>query len=154
MPTQFKVKDVEQALITTLKGNSQLTSLKAQIDALSSKDFDQQGDLIVRSPAVLVFYDQTIDEPRGDTTRKTYLTFHEFAILCGTRNLTSVDSERADCEHLVDTVRAALAGQRLTIDSGGFITPPVELNGVSREQYDAKGTVYAARIKVEAIAQF
>jgi phage gp37-like protein len=154
MPTQFKVNDVEQALITTLKANSALTALKAQIAALSSNQFDQQGNLIVRPPAVLVLYDQTSDVAGNDTTRKTYKTVHEFSIFCGAKNLSSVDNERGDCETLVATVRAALAGQRLAIDAGSTQTPPIELNGVAREQFDTNGVWYSARVLVEAIAQF
>ncbi len=154
MPTQFKVNDVEQALITVLKANSALTALNSQIGALSSNQFDQQGNLIVRPPAVLVLYEQTADVAGNDTTRKTYKTVHEFSIFCGAKNLSSVDNERADCESLVATVRAALAGQRLLVDAGATQTPPVELNGVRREQFDSNGVWYSAGVLVEAISQF
>ena len=108
----------------------------------------------MRPPAVLILYEQTTDAPQNDTTRKTYTTVHEFSIFCGAKNLSSVDNERGDCENLVSTVRAALAGQRLPIDFGVNQTAPVELSGVVREQFDTNGVWYSARVRVAAISQF
>ncbi|HLJ87757.1 MAG TPA: phage protein Gp37 [Candidatus Angelobacter sp.] len=152
MPTQFKIDDAENGLIAVLRSSPLLPGV--QVDGLSSKDFDEQGNLVAIPPAALVMFDATQDNPSQDPTRKTYQTYHDFLVFVGAQDLRTAQQERSSAQALVDSVRATLAGQRLPLDGGTSQTGPVELAGVSAEQYGKDGTWYSVRVRVQAIAQF
>jgi phage gp37-like protein len=152
--TQFKLADVEQSIIATLKADAGIISLGAQVQGLSSKHFDDQGNIIVMPPAVLVFFEQGQDQARGDTVRTTYESDYYFCLFCGAADLTSTDKERIGAYNVVAAVRAAIAGKRLALDAGVSLTGPVGLAGVTPEQFDSEGAWYCQRINVPKTAQF
>ncbi len=154
MPTQFKIADVEKSLLAALQGNAAITALNAQVQGLSSKHFDDQGNIIVMPPAVLVFFEQGQESANGDMVRTTYKTDYSFCIFCGAADLSSTDNERNSAYALLAAVRAAIAGARLPLDAGANRTGPVGLIGVSPEQFDANGAWYCQRISVPMTAQF
>jgi phage gp37-like protein len=152
--TQFKLADVEQSLIAELKANAGIVALGAQVQGLSSKDMDEQGNIIITPPAVLVFFEQGQDDVRGDTVRTTYQSDYYFCIFCGAADLSSTDNERLSAYAVVAAVRAAIAGARLDLDGGANKTGPVGLNGITLEQFDSNGAWYCQRIGIPKTAQF
>ncbi len=154
MATQFKVADVETSLISALQADTGLTALKVQVSALSSKQWDEQGNLLVIPPAVLVLFESAQDTLRGDITRKTYQSAYDFAVFCGAQDMTSPDKERTGCYAIISAVRFALAGIRLPLDAGADKTVPVQLLGVTPEQFGNDGVWYAVRARIEKTAQF
>ncbi|HKV94885.1 MAG TPA: hypothetical protein VJW20_20235 [Candidatus Angelobacter sp.] len=152
--TQFKIADVEQSLIAALQADAGIQGLKAQVQGLSSKHFDEQGNIIVLPPAVLVFFEAGKDDGKNDTVRTTYQTDYDFCLFCGAADLTSTDKERTNAYILIATVRAAIAGKRLALDGGDNLSGPVGLNGITWEQADANGAWYCQRISVPKTAQF
>lgn len=152
MPTQFKIRDVEQAILQVLRGNAAITAANIQVAGLSSKDWDDQGMLIAVPPAALLLYERTTDDGSNDNNRLTYTTYHEFSVFCGAQDLSSVDNERLGCYDVIAKVRAALAGARLTID--GVQTFPLELKGAAAEQFDRNGIWYSVPVISGMISQF
>jgi hypothetical protein len=152
--TQFKLADVEQSLIDTLKADAGITALNAQVQGLSSKDMDDQGNIIVTPPAVLVFFEQGQDVVSGDTVRTTIQADYSFCLFCGAADLTSTDKERMGAYAVIAAVRAAIAGKRLQLDAGATTTGPVGLAGITLEQFDTNGAWYCQRISVPKTAQF
>jgi hypothetical protein len=152
--TQFKLADVEQSLIATLKADAGIISLAAQVQGISSKHFDDQGNIIVMPPAVLVFFEQGQDLVSGDTVRTTYQSDYYFCLYCGAADLTSTDKERIGAYNLIASVRAAMAGKRLSLDAGANLSGPVGLAGITLEQFDSNGAWYCQRIGVPKTAQF
>jgi hypothetical protein len=152
--TQFKVDDVEKSLIALLKADAGIVAFAAQVQGLSSKLFDEQGNIIVSPPAVLVFLENGQDQARGETTRTTYESDYSFCLFCGAADLSSTDNERSSAYKLLATTRAAVAGKRLALDAGANLTGPIGLNGFTPEQFDSNGAWYCQRISVPKTAQF
>lgn len=153
MSTELRIEDVEAALLTLLQGDAGLQAAGVQVAAITDKTVDAEGNLIVTLPAVLPMYAGSSDIPRGDTTRTTYSTNHEFTIWCGAQDLSSVDSERAACKKLVSLTRHAVAGKRLTLADSGK-THPIALNGVDFLEFNTDGTWYGAKIVIGGASQF
>ena len=154
MATQLKPGDVEKAIIAALKANAAVIASGAQVQGLSSKAWDEQGNIIIVPPAMLVLLDAGVDQPSGDTTRLTYESEYTFSIFCGAADVSSTDNERNSAYALLAICRGAMAGQRLQIDSGANITFPVRLAGFTPEQFDYNGVWYSQRVAVGAVAQF
>lgn len=154
MPTQLKLADVEQAIIATLKANTAIAALNAQVQGLSSKHWDEQGNIIVHPPAILVFFEQGQDQQSRDVTALTYESEYEFSLFCGAADLSSADNERNSAYAIIANVRAAIAGQRLSIDNGAMTTFPVRLVGIRAEQFDPNGVWYSQQVRVGQLAQF
>jgi phage gp37-like protein len=154
MATQFKIADVEQGLIALLQADAGLAALTKQVQGLSSKQWDEQGNILVIPPAVLVFFEGGSDTGSGDTVRMTYDAEYMFAIICGATDLSSTDKERAGAYALLGAVRAALAGQRVQVDGGSSSSFPLKLAGITLEQFDANGAWYTQRVLIGKTAQF
>jgi hypothetical protein len=152
--TQFKLADVEQSLIALLKADAGIVAFKAQVQGISSKQFDAQGNLIVMPPAVLVLFEQGQDVMSGDTVRTTYQSDYYFCLFCGAADLSSTDNERTGAYNLIAAVRAALAGKRLALDNATNLTGPIGLSGITMEQFDDKGVWFCQRIGIPKTAQF
>lgn len=152
--TQFKLADVEQSIIATLAADAGIVALKAQVQGLSSKHFDDQGNIIVMPPAVLVFFEQGQDVVSGDTVRTTIQVDYSFCLFCGAADMTSTDKERNSAYAVIAAVRAAIAGKRLSLDAGAVLSGPVGLAGITPEQFDSNGAWYCQRITVPKTAQF
>ena len=150
MPTQLKINDVEAAIIATLRS----ALANTQVQGLSNKDWDEQGNIIVTPPAVLVMFELGEDKTQNDITRLTYDSEYQFVLFCGAADLSSTDSERNSCYVLVAGVRAAMAGQSLALDGGASKTFPVALAGIAPEQFDANGVWFSQRVRIGALAQF
>jgi hypothetical protein len=152
--TQLKLSDVEKGIIALLQANAPLMALKPQIQGLSSHQWDDQGNIIINPPAVLVLFDAGQDTPTGDTTRLTYDASYEFSLICGATDLSSTDNERNSVYALLAVVRAAIAGQRVSVDGGAASSSPVTLAGITAEQFSPNGAWYAQHIRVGKTAQF
>jgi hypothetical protein len=149
MPTQLKPETVENALVVALA--AALAGVNVQ--ALTEKDIDAEGNLVVVPPVVLVMFDVETLLPTRDVTLQTYTAVQRHLAICGTRDLSGVGAERLSAKGLVSQVRDAAAGLRLTLEDG-TITMPTAVAGVERFQFDKNGTWYAVLLDVQALAQF
>jgi phage gp37-like protein len=152
--TEFKLDDVEKGIIATLAADSGVLALSAQVQGLSSRHFDEQGNIIVMPPAILVSFNSGSDDCTQDTVRTTYQVDYEFFLLCGAADLSSVDKERSSAYVVIATARHAIAGKRFQLDSGAVLSGPAALAGIEPYQFDANGVWYLQKIRVPKTAQF
>src|SRR3954469_21722425 len=106
MPTQLKPEMVETALVAALQ--EELDGVNVQ--ALTEKDIDAQGNLIIVPPAVLVMFDTEILLPARDNTLQTYDSKQRHLLICGARDLSGEGAERLSAKQLVSQVRDTIAG--------------------------------------------
>jgi Domain of unknown function (DUF1834) len=152
--TQFKIDDVEKGIIAVLKADAGLVALKVQVQGLSSRHFDEQGNILVTPPAVLVFFNSGTEDSKADTVRTTYQVDYDFFLFCGAADISSTDNERSSAYAVLAATRAAIAGKRLSLDGGNVLSGPVGLAGIAPEQFDANGAWYSQHITVPKTAQF
>jgi phage gp37-like protein len=149
MPTQLQPEMVENALVGALKAACN----GVNVQGLTEKQFDAEGNLIIVPPAALVMFDGETLQPTRDVTLQTYEATQRYLVIVGARDLSGEGAERLSAMSIVSQVRNALAGLTLTLEDGNK-TMPIALAGVERFQFDPNGTWYAVLIDVEAVAQF
>lgn len=149
MNSEFKVEDVEAAILQKLKDDLP----QANVDKIASNDIDKDGTLIAPVPAVRVLFASMTDEPTRDQRRDIYSTAQIYEVFVGARNLRSKGEEDTDAKKLLSQVRASLAGQVLTLADGNE-TEPVGLSGAERFQFDNNGCWYVQRVTVSDLSNF
>jgi hypothetical protein len=131
-PSQFQISQVEAALISLLKtvmpaayqtaiGAAALPVLN--IDSLGEKDFDAEGQLVLKPPSIRVRFDRVKRETLRDNQRLTYQTKAGFDVLCYESSLRSKADERLQTLQLVQVVENQLAGARLALADGTSSMP-------------------------------
>jgi hypothetical protein len=149
MSSQLKIEDVDAALQAALVA----ANLGAQVSGISDQNFDNEGNLIIVPPAVLVLFESETLTAQRSNTRLDYTADKQFSILCGARNFAGDQSEKVSAYQLATKVRDALAGLKLLLADGSK-TEPITLLGVQREQFDSNGTWYSVLVSVGGTAQF
>jgi phage gp37-like protein len=99
MPTQLKPEMVENALVAALKAALQ----GVNVAAITEKDIDAEGNLIVVPPAVLVMFDAEALQPTRENTQTDYSATQRYLILVGTRDLSGETAERLSAKKLAVT---------------------------------------------------
>jgi phage gp37-like protein len=150
MASQLKVDQVEKALITALKGA--LASANVQVQGLTAESFDQDGNLVIVPPAVLVLFSSNTYAAGKDHLKLDYQSDKEFQILCGARDPRS-ENERLGAYDVVNRVLDALAGLKLALDANTK-TEPIFPMRVELFQFTVDGTWYSVHVNVGGIAQF
>jgi hypothetical protein len=166
-PSQFMVTQVESALIALLNSTMPAAYNLAlhpvdpppaagiDIDALGGKDFDENGMLALKSPAMRVEFGGCEYNPLRDNQRLTYEAGMPFDVICFVGSLKSKASERDRTLLLVQAAVNQLAGARLALSDGTF-SMPLTLTAVSKVQ-DRGGPVdqaFAITVLVNGIAQY
>jgi len=149
MPTQLQLDLVEDALLALLQSKV----AAAKVRTATSEDFDLDGELIAVPPLVLVVFAAETPDPRRDHLRLTYQSQQQFKIFIGATNLRGASHERKDAYALVNQVRDAVAGAKLTL-AGGERLPPLALGPTQLGRLDRNGTWYETRVILDGIAQF
>ena len=123
-PSQFQISQVEAALIALLKSvmpdayGTVEVPIWIDIDSLGDKDFDAEGQLVLKPPAIRVRFDRTRRNLLHDNQRLTYQATVGFDILCFESSLRSKADERLQTLKLVQTVENQLAGARVALADG------------------------------------
>jgi hypothetical protein len=147
--SQIKLEDVDAALQAALVA----ANLGAQVSGISTENFDDEGNLILVPPAVLVLFDSEVLSAHRSNTKLDYTSDKQFAILCGARVFSGDKDERNAAYQLVSKVKDALAGLKLTLADGSK-TEPITLVGVNRELFDNNGTWHSVMVRVSGTAMF
>ena len=161
-PSQFRIDQVEAALIALL--NSVMPAAYGTVEApvlvdvnsVNSKDFNAQGQLALKPPALRVQFSDANYANLHDNQRLTYQPALLFDVLCWGSSLRSKADERLQILGLVDVVLNQLAGARLLL-ADGTQSMPIEIRRVSLVIPDDGGPVdqlFAITILVSGIAQF
>lgn len=156
MATKVQIHLVEAALLELLSSRLKISyGMNVDVESIGKGDFDDEGQLVLKSPAVrLIFNDGNFGATR-DTQRTTLNTNLNFAAACRHESLRSKARERTKTYQLLATVGDELAGARLKLSDGAY-TDPLLLTG-TYQMFDAGGPVdqcYAVSFTVTGLAQF
>lgn len=156
MNNLFRIDDVETSLVTLLQ-TTMTTAYGANVDvdSLGDKDFDDEGTLVLRTPAVRALFLGAPYKPTHDNLRLTYEQSLDYDIFCFEQSLRSKADERLQTLNLVAVLLEQVVGARLTLTNGQR-TMPITLRGVNL-MANASGPVdqaYVVSVSIEAIAQF
>jgi len=150
----MKLAEIEDALLDALRTAPVLSYLRT-VEPVSERSFDfARGDFIVVPPAVLSFFLAGPLRSR-DLTARTYDYNPRLLLFAVARNLRGVAEEKLGgpaageigAYQLLDDLKAALAGLRLTLASGGF-QPQVELAAEQLEAFTPNFSVYSLEVAV------
>lgn len=147
--SQFKIEEVEAALIALLRQKLE----NVRVAGISGKDLDKEGNLVAPPPAALVLFDTETQDPQRDNQRRTYQTTQVYRILIGTKDMSSVASQRSRAFTIISQVKDVLAGARLALADGSK-SMPMTISTVQLEQIRPEGVWYSLEVSVEAVAQF
>ena len=163
-PSQFQVSYVESALIALLQSvmttvyNEVVnppTPIAVNIAALGDKDFDAEGQLVLKPPSIRTRFDRTKRETLRDNQRLTYQAKTAFDVLCFESSLRSKADERLQTLQLVQLVENQLAGARLALQDGTS-SMPITLGStyLVAESSGAVDQLFCVEVIVEGIQQY
>lgn len=156
MATKVQIHLVEAALLALLPARLKISYGKnVTVSPIGGKDFDDDGQLVLKSPAVRTHFKGAEYAPLRDIQRLTTEAELNWDIICFEESLKSKADERTKTLELIAVVQDELAGARLQI-SDGVYTQPTRIVSVLPVM-DAVGPVdqcYAITIAVSGIAQF
>lgn len=151
MSSQFKPDELVAAVVSKLK---QRLGGSLQVKQLSSEHFGDDGDIVVKPPAVLVMWVKESMQPnRGDNTRTTYQPTQLLDFFCGDIDLRSAEEETGAALKLVTKLRDEMAGARFTL-ADGTKTQPAALGDTEIAQVNKNGSWYVTRIGIQHSAVF
>lgn len=163
-PSKFRIDHVEAALLALLVSampaayGAELGLSGPQgidINSIGDKDFDEEGNLILRPPSMRVRFDSANYDNLRDNQRLSYETSMPFEILCFEESLRSKKDQRQKTLVLVATAQDQIAGARLAL-ADGTNSGPIEIKAAQIVVTD-QGPVdqlFAITIIVPGIAQF
>lgn len=156
MAIKLKISDVEVAFIAIGLSTLPVTyGAPVDFDSIGTRDFNDDGDLVLSPPCVRVRYNSTAYDPKRDNQKLTYQAANLFDCFVLAENLRSKHDERLDTLNLVDCVADCFAGARLQLPDGTWTEPieivtilPVMNEGSIVDQF------YAVTFRVSGFAQF
>jgi phage gp37-like protein len=154
----FRIDYVEASLIHLLQNSlpgPNAYGSPVDVDSLGDKDFDEDGILVFRPPAVRVLYTGSDYTPTADNKRLTYNASHPFDVLCSESSLRSKADMRRQTLVLVSAVLDQLSGARLAL-ADNSTSMPVTILGVQLvvQPGGPVDQFYSISITVPGIAQF
>ncbi len=156
MPQLLQANVGTAALVALLA--AQLSAAYGQpvdVQEAGSKDFDDEGNLVLRKVAVRVQFGRGRFGPARDITRTTLSNALEYRIICRHESLRGDAEMRNRTLALLECCAERLAGARLPLPDGTF-TEGVLLQAVAPVE-DAYGPVencYGLSIEVTGYAQY
>ena len=149
MSLDFNPVDLWAALVALLK---QQLGPEVDVDAIGVNDFDADGELTVRTPAVRVVFgdeDATSFEMQG----QNYAVEQNFGVICAAEDLRAPQAQRDVTLQLARKVKLILAGARIqTCD--GELSEPVLYRRLRPLPTANVGLAYVPEFCVPGIAQF
>ena len=156
MSSRVQIDAVEAALLALLPGQLAANYVeRVDVEALGKGDFDDDGQLVLKSPAVRISFGEAMYAQVRDTTRTTLSADLTFSAFCFHESIRSRAKERTKTLQLVAAVQDELAGARLQLTPGVY-TEPILLRAVTQAA-DALGPVdqvFAVVFIVPGLAQF
>jgi len=160
-PSQVRIDAVESALVALLKSvmpaayGTADAPVAIDIDSIGDKDFNAQGDLVLKPPSMRVRFGGADYRNLHDNQRLTYQAGMPFDVMCFESSLRSKADERLQTLVLVETAINQLAGARLALADGSS-TMPLTLQSVSPviTEDGPVDQLYAITFLVEGVAQY
>ncbi len=150
----MKLSEIENALLTAVQNAPALSYLKT-VEPASDRSFDRTtSQFLVVPPAVLTLLLATQLRSR-DLQAKTYDYAPRFLLFAVASNLRGPREEKfgdvvtgdVGAYQLLDDLKTALAGLRLTLPSGGA-QPVVELGAERLESFTPEHSAYSLELTV------
>lgn len=146
----FSTVRVWQTLLNLLR--DQLPGVDVQ--AISSSDFNDSGELIMNPPSVRVYFAGKPMQSTSDAQQLSYNSVPRFVVTCADQNLRGGAEHQAMASSaLADQVENLLAGARLNLFDGET-SEPITLVSTEPIEIVDLGTAYAVGIEVPGIAQY
>jgi hypothetical protein len=156
MAMKLQIHLVEAALLKLLNERLKISyGRNVSVEPIGGKDFDEDGQLVLKSPAVRLRFAGANYDTLRDIQRLTMEGALTWDIICFEESLKSQHDERTKTLELVAAVQDEIAGARLEI-SPKVYTQPTVMSAVNPVM-DAIGPVdqcYAVNIIINGIAQF
>jgi phage gp37-like protein len=146
---QFKTDQAWHALTQLV--NSQLDGV--DVKEITSKDFNDQGVLILEPPSVRIFYAGENATSTSDTQRLSYDAVLKFIILCADQDLRGVMDQAKASLRLVALVKAIVIGSRIQL-ADGDLSEPITYVANEPLPVDGLGIAYGIAFEVPGLAQF
>lgn len=139
-------KVLNQLLIDQLAG--------VDVQAISDKDYNDNGEVIMTPPSVRTFYAGSRFSSTSDSQRLSYESVGRFIILCADEDRSGDAILQAYASvKLVDQVLDLLAGTRINLPAGD-ISEPITVTDIEPVPCEGVGTAYGIAIEVPGLAQF
>jgi hypothetical protein len=123
------------------------------VQSITSKDFSDDGELILNPPSVRSFFAGEGAASTSDTQRLSYNVVGRYIVLCANEDLRDPAAQAKASLNLAGQVKAILAGARLLFPDGET-SEPITYVGMEPEPVDGLGVAYAAAFEVPGLAQF
>lgn len=146
---EFKIDQGWQAIVAILSGQLPGTD----VAAISDKDFNEDGEIIMTPPSVRVFFNGEVAESTSDSQRLSYLTNGRYGVLCADQDYHSVIAQAYASVQLVNKVKELLAGARLLLTDGDTSEPLIYM-GTTPIPVEGIGVAYGVEFIVPGLAQF
>jgi hypothetical protein len=160
-PSQFTILLAEGALIALFKSvmpaayGTVDAPILIDIDSLGDKDFDAEGQLVLKPPSIRVRFDRTRRDNLRDNQRLSYQAKHSFDVLCFESSLRSKADERKQTLVLAQTVENQIAGARLALADGSSSMPcSLGATYLVAESSGAVDQLFCVEVIVEGIQQY
>lgn len=147
-----------QALVALLSARlpaSDSFNLAVDVKESGDKDFNDNGELILKNPAVRVWFEQAAYGDTRDISKTTLSATFRFQVVCRHTSLRGAQETRDRSHALTEAVLVELAGARLLFEDGTR-SDPIAIRGVARTN-DFAGIVqdcFSVLIEVDGFAQF
>ncbi|HEY4358273.1 MAG TPA: hypothetical protein VGN16_21180 [Acidobacteriaceae bacterium] len=145
---QFFATDVWNAL-TALLG-AQLSNV--DVEQITDKDFNDQGELVFYATAVRVMYLQA-SFATMETQRTAYSKTHKFLVLAAAEDRTSQSDQAKASLQLSQQVEVILGGARIRLATNE-ISEPLTLVATETLPVQGIGVAYALAVEVEGAAGY
>ncbi len=156
MSRKFSPDMVQDVLINMLTARLKVSyGMPVDVQVLTGKDFDDNGRLILKNPAVRLHYNSTAFSPAHDVTKTTQQADLMFSAFCRHESLKSAATFQAMTLKLAGVVSDELAGASFTLEDGSR-TSAIEVRGIN-QALDVAGPVdqcYAVAFTVSGTATF
>jgi len=156
MAGKVQITAVEKALLDLLPRRLKVSyGQNVDVQTLGGTDFDDNGQLVLKSPAVRLHFNSAAYGDARDNTKTTQGVDLLFSAFCRHESLRSLAKFRSQTLELVGALSDELAGARLLLEDGSR-TEAIGLTGVN-QALDVAGPVdqvYALSFTVSGIATF
>jgi hypothetical protein len=146
---QFKTDQAWQALVALLEKQLQ----GVDVAAISSQDFNEDGEIIMDPPSVRVFFAGEAAAATSDSQRLSYLVDGRYVVLCADQDRTSVFDQANASIQLVTKVKNMVAGSRLLLTDGDISEPLIWVS-TEVQPVDGIGVAYGVGFIIPGLAQF
>lgn len=149
---QLSTVEVWQTLLQMLRDQLGSQNPPVDVQAISDKDFNTAGEIIMNPPSVRIFFAGE-SASAIETQKLNYDAVGRYIVACADQDLRSTQDQALASALLAVKVKAILVGARINLASGDQ-SEPVAWISTEPMPVVGLGMAYALGIEVPGIAQF